>query len=54
MNYAVEIQKLEVRYGTDPATKKCLSEALELFSHFSHDVITKLREKATNADQIKL
>lgn len=49
MNYFVEIQKLQVKYGNNPATEKCLSESLNLFSAFSQDVIDKLKEKAQNS-----
>lgn len=46
MNYFIEIQKLLVKYGSNPETEKCLADSLNLFNSFSHDVIAKLKEKA--------
>ena len=48
MNYNIEINRLVVKYGNNPATKACLSESLSLFQSYSQDVIATLKRKAND------
>jgi hypothetical protein len=50
LNYFIEIQKLQLKYGSNPVTEKCLADSLSLFSNFSQDVIQKLSDKTANAE----